>query len=120
MNEQTGSKKVKKIPIWTLINDTEVIWVRVKQKKRLTELYPQRAILEEERKLSQLGKANNWIDESYYEKLVNNFSDKQKKLVKRYGPKKLPKPDKVVDKTLSLGGKVPEIVDPIFRKIPTK
>lgn len=78
--------KVKKIPFWT-IEETYKVWVRVIRKYKLTELYPQRALLEEARKASSLIHANDWIDHDYYEKLVEQSYEKNARIIAKYGPK---------------------------------
>lgn len=108
--------RVKKIPFWT-IEESHTIWVRVKRRKKLTDLYPQRSILEESRKDSTLGKANDWIDHDYYERLVEEADRKNAEMVKKHSPK-------VIDSS-SDGEKVSTpitqvktIENPLFNRIP--
>lgn len=82
------------------------IYVQVKRKRKLTELYPQRAILEESRKESSLIQANDWIDHNYYENLVDTMEEREKNIYKKYGPKP---PEPKQTKRVTPRYKVPEI-----------
>lgn len=79
-------KKTKKISVWMLHEITN-IYVRVKRKRKLTDLYPQRALLEESRKQSSLVHANDWIDHDYYENLVEKSEDINQRIIDKYAPR---------------------------------
>lgn len=68
--------------------EERLLRIRVRRKKKLTNLYPQRALIDEARRSSALGKVNDWIDHEYYESLVNEAETKRYKLIKKHSPKK--------------------------------
>lgn len=79
----------KKIPFWTIEEKTKIS-VTKRKKLKLTDRYPQRAIIEEERKARRL--TNDFVDYGYYEKTLNEFENvTSKSIVEKYGVK-LPKP----------------------------
>lgn len=77
-------KKPKKIGLWIYTEEVR-IFVMTRRKRKLTELYPQRAILEEQRKESSLIQANDWIDHNYYENMVEKSEEQIKEMDKKYG-----------------------------------
>lgn len=77
--------KTKNIHV-SVISDITKVRVRIKRKKRLSELYPQRAIIEEARRDSTLVHANDWIDHNYYEEQVEKMPEINDRLIKKYGP----------------------------------
>lgn len=79
-------KTVKKIDV-LIISEEVKVYIAMRRKRKLTELYPQRAILEESRKSSTLIQANDWIDHSYYEKMVDDSEARNKRMLEKYGPK---------------------------------
>ena len=91
-----------KIPIQTEGSITRVR-VRTRKKKKLSDLYPQRAILEELRRDGTLVHANDWIDHNYYEDLVETIPEINQRLINKYGkPYKENKPieDDLINKTV--------------------
>lgn len=101
------------IPIQTDFVITN-IKVRRKRKRKLSELYPQRAIIEEARRDSSLVHANDWIDHNYYENLVDKMDEINDRLIRKYGPKVVEKQSKE-----SKSHKVPEMPT-LLRKIEIK
>lgn len=83
-------RKPKQIPVW-MYHEQVDIFVARNRKRKLTELYPQRAILEESRKASTLVQANDWIDHAYYERLVEQSGEKNNRIFERYGMKVMKK-----------------------------
>ena len=75
------------------------IFVLKRKKRKLVELYPQRAILEESRKNSPLIQANDWIDHDYYERAVVESEKKNKLIMEKYGTK-LPTNPLTITRTL--------------------
>lgn len=93
-----------KIPIQTEGSIIRVK-VRTKKKRKLSDLYPQRAILEELRRDGTLVHANDWIDHNYYEDLVETIPEINERLISKYGkPYKENKPvdDKLINKTIPI------------------
>lgn len=80
------ANKSKKI-IVDIVTEPVKIFVLTRKKHKLTELYPQRAILEENRKNSSLIQANDWIDHDYYEKEVEEAKIRDKRIMSKYGIK---------------------------------
>lgn len=76
--------KPKKITV-KMSTEEYSIFVLIRRKHKLTDLYPQRAILEESRKNSSLIQANDWIDHDYYEKMVEESSKTNKRIDEKYG-----------------------------------
>lgn len=70
-----------------MLHEQTNIYVRIKRKRKLTDLYPQRALLEESRKSSSLVHANDWIDHDYYEALVEKSDDINQRIINKYAPK---------------------------------
>lgn len=91
------------------------VYVIVRKKHKLTDLYPQRALLEEARKNSSLIQANDWIDHDYYERLVEQSEQSGKRIDKKYGPK-LPSQRQVEIKPMTKTYKVPEF-DPQVKRL---
>lgn len=93
------AKKTVKIPIWMYTEEIS-LYISIRRKRKLTDLYPQRAILEERRKESSLIQANDWIDHDYYEKKVEESEANMKALDRKYGTRI---PDRSKEKPKSLG-----------------
>ena len=89
--------------------------IRVRRKRKLVDLYPQRALIDEARRNSALGKVNDWIDHEYYQSLVNEAEAKKYKLIKKHSPKK-----SVVNNTepMTETKTVPIVENPLFHRIP--
>lgn len=69
---------VRKIPVWYVDEAVSITVRKPKRKARLSEMYPQRAILEEARSLRK--NANDFIDHDYYEELVEKRKAKDKEI----------------------------------------
>lgn len=103
----------KNIGIWIYTKE-ERIYVMRHKKMKLTEMYPQRAILEELRKESKLIQANDWIDHNYYEDKVEEMPLQIKKMNEKYG---VVMPKQAKEQKITPRYKVP---DPVQVKSPFK